>query len=308
MSRVPSPASRVPCPATSGTVPPVRLLLVLVALALVGSACGSATPDQVVFGGDRPTELAVPTDYRHGTETPLLVALHGYGSSGAEFAEGSGLAALAEAEGALFLAPDGTIDARENRFWNGSDACCDFADTGIDDVGYIADLVAEVAEVYTVDPDRVHVVGFSNGAFLTHRIACERPDVVASVAALAGAVPTDSSACDPAEPVSVLLVHGDDDRVIDYDGGGAFFTRAPYPGAIESRELWADDLGCGPVEDVGRLDLLEFPGEETAVTTHPGCDGEATVTLWTAEAVNHRLPFTDDGLATLWAWLADHAA
>jgi DUF1009 family protein len=42
----------------------------------------------------------VPSDYRHGTETPLLVALHGYGSSGAEFAEGSGLAALAEAEGA----------------------------------------------------------------------------------------------------------------------------------------------------------------------------------------------------------------
>ena len=54
----------------------------------------------------------------------------------------------ADALGFLYLMPDGTKDATDNRFWNANDACCDFGKTGVDDDAYLMGLVDEISAKY----------------------------------------------------------------------------------------------------------------------------------------------------------------
>ena len=44
---------------------------------------------------------------------------------------------LARRRGLVLVAPDGTLDPRGHRFWNATDACCDFFDHPVDDVAYL---------------------------------------------------------------------------------------------------------------------------------------------------------------------------
>ncbi len=58
----------------------------------------------------------------------------------------------------------------------------------VDDVGWFPGLLSEVAATAALDPARLFVAGFSNGAAVAHRLACEAADAVAAVAALGGPI------------------------------------------------------------------------------------------------------------------------
>ncbi len=149
---------------------------------------------------------------------PLVVLLHGLGSSGATMEEYFQLQPLAESKGFLLALPDGTKHADGARFWNATDACCGFGST-VDDVAYLGSVIDEVEGARNVDRSRVYVMGHSNGGFMSYRMACDVADRVAAIASVAGATWADPSKCTPSEPVSVLQVHGTADEGIRYDGG-----------------------------------------------------------------------------------------
>ncbi len=278
------------------------LLLLLAIAAAVASSCVTPDVETVDLGGDRPTGLFVPVSYEQGTPTPLLLTLHGYGSNGDDFVRGSGLAELAAGEGFLLLAPDGTPDRLGARFWDATEACCNFGDDPVDDVGYLTGLVEDAARQYSVDSTAVHVVGFSNGAFMAHRLACERPDLFASIVAVAGSIDPDRD-CVGAGSTSVLSIHGTADQTINYEGG------ATYPSAPETTAAWVADLECGPGADGDSLDLdTSIPGTETVTVSHQQCRGGATVALWTVEGAGHLIAFSEDLADTLWTWLTVHAS
>ena len=89
------------------------------------SASASA-PAELVVGGDRPVTVQVPASYDASRPAPLLIVLHGYTGSGQEIDDYFGVASVAEARGFVYASPDGTIDTDGNRFWNATDACCNF--------------------------------------------------------------------------------------------------------------------------------------------------------------------------------------
>ena len=51
---------------------------------------------------------------------------------------------LVDQEGFIYLYPDGTRDPLYYRFWNATDACCDFDDSQVDDSGYLRALINEL--------------------------------------------------------------------------------------------------------------------------------------------------------------------
>lgn len=280
----------------------MRLLARLVALTLaVAAGCDSEPGDlyPVVFGGDRPARLLTPADYDPGRPAPLVVALHGYGSSGDEVLELTGLDRLPDERYAMVIAPDGVADSEGRNTWNGTDVCCDFDGAGTDDVGYLVDLVDEAASSWAIDLDRVFVVGFSAGGFMAYRLACDRADRVAGVVSIAGASFLDAAACDPGEPVRVLHLHGDKDVAILYDGNDA------YPGARGSTDRWAGYNDCGTLtSDGGRLDLdLAVDGAETRREIYPGCPTGGSVELWTLEGSKHQPRIRQQFRDPLWSWM-----
>ena len=44
-----------------------------------------ASPSAIVVGGDRPVRVRVPRSYDKTRLAPLLIVLHGYGSSGSNY-------------------------------------------------------------------------------------------------------------------------------------------------------------------------------------------------------------------------------
>ena len=298
----------------------MRRLLGLLIVGIVAGACANAgapsatvsptsappsTPtvapasSPTVVGGERPVTVQLPSAGPEGP-SPLLLLLHGYGSTGAEAEAYMRLGPVAAERGVVFATPDGTVDSDGNHYWNATDACCDLDHAGVDDAGYLADVIEEIKGVANIDPKRIYLVGHSNGGFMTYRMACEHAGVVAGIVSLAGATFVEPDDCEPSEPVSVLQIHGTADDLVAYEGGelseavGADEGTLRYPGARTGAAAWAAYNGCDPEladtdETVDVDALIDGPtdGAEAAVARASGCEPGGHVELWTIPDGSH---------------------
>jgi len=238
---------------------------------------------------DRPVEIHAPPNYQAGVPTPLLILLHGYTLNGAKQEQLFGLSKTASEQGFLYAAPDGTVDELKQRFWNATDGCCNLSGSNVDDVAYLHAVIQDAKKRFNVDPKRVYFAGYSNGGFMSYRMACEHADEIAGIVSLAGGTWTDGSRCKPSSSVAVLQVHGDMDTIIKYEGGLFAKGLSPYPSARETVAQWARNEGCtGLLADTGTpLDLDDgVMGAETKVERYAGCPGPA-VELWTLRGSGH---------------------
>jgi polyhydroxybutyrate depolymerase len=157
---------------------------------------------------------------------PVLLAFHGGGGNARGFQAYAELDRVADREGFVVVYPNGTgpIPGRLLT-WNAGDGCCGYArQNDVDDVGFAAALVDDLAARIRVDRSRVYATGHSNGGILAHRIAAERPRLLAAIAPVAGAL--DLARFAPLTSVPVLHLHSVDDPRALYDGG----LGPPFPG------------------------------------------------------------------------------
>ena len=261
----------------------------------VTPSAAAGSPAALVVGGDRPVTVRVPASYDPSRPAPLLILLHGYTGSGDDIDSYFGLGPAAEEAGFVYATPDGTIDSNGNRFWNATDACCNFDRGSVDDVAYLSSVIADIQGKVAIDPKRIAVVGHSNGGFMSYRMACERADLVAAIVSLAGVTFADPADCKPSEPVSVAHVHGTADDTILFGGGGPLSdVTGPFPGAGATAATWATYDGCGakPSSLSARIDVDASltdgaDPEETSVQEWSGCDAGSTVQLWTIPYGSH---------------------
>lgn len=281
----------------------------LIALALtLASLVASPVTAQSVDAGRGEIPLTVPERYDPAVPTPLIVTLHGYTGSGAGHDRSWGISEVADEYNVLTIAPDGEQEpgGDRNRYWNASDACCDFYGTDTDDSGYIRRLIDEVTAEYNVDPGRVYVIGHSNGGFMSYRMAYEHSDVVAAIVSLAGASHAEQRD-PPPHPVHVLQVHGTDDATIAYRGGEIQDIR--YPGAIGSVMRWARYNGCDMARSSREMRDLDasLPGHETGVMKfNTGCRDGGSAELWTISDGSHGPVYSESWAAQVVEWLLAH--
>ncbi|QDV09748.1 Alpha/beta hydrolase family protein [Planctomycetes bacterium Poly30] len=246
---------------------------------------GSVTVD----AGRGPLTVSLPAGYDPAQPIPLIVLLHGYGASGAVQESYMRFTPIQDQYGFAFCAPDGTQNGLGQRFWNATDACCNFQGSNVDDSAYLRSLIEAIEAAVEIDPRSIHLVGHSNGGFMSYRMACEHADKIASIASLAGATFQDPADCTGMGPVHVLQIHGTSDGTIGY-GGGSIGGNS-YPGALETAQLWATRNGCGlTVEtETQALNLdSSLAGKETTRTRFSGdCAIGGTVELWTINGGSH---------------------
>ncbi len=255
------------------------------------AACASSRPTSAPTTAEAtgpPANVFVPSSYDGSVAIPLVVLLHGYTASGDMAESYLLLQPLAEQRGFLYAHPDGTKDKMGQRFWNATDACCDMFSARVDDSVRLMTFIEQVENTYNVDPKRIYVVGHSNGAFMSYRMACDHADRIAAIVSVAGASFADPAKCKPSEPVNVLQIHGTADEIIDYRGGQ--IEGRTYPGAQESTTMWASYNGCRPTPDASPapLDLeAKIAGDETAVSVYTDCPAGGAVELWTVNGGAH---------------------
>ena len=191
----------------------------------------------VADGEERTYVLHVSPAGWEGTDVPLVIDLHGLSSTPETQDELSGFRAKADTEGFVVAQPqaDGLLPT-----WL----------AGFDpspDVTFLRGVIADVASHVDVGP--VFVSGFSNGAGMAHRIACDAPEAVAAIGVVAGAYP-DSGPCLGAVPV--IAFHGVADRVVPFTGAGSLL-----PDILEWTASWADRGGCAEPERIDVADDVE---------------------------------------------------
>lgn len=265
----------------------------------------------ITIGGDRPVTVRVPAGYDPTKPAPLVMMLHGYGSANILTELYFPMHTIADEHGFFYVAPNGTFDSHDSRFWNATDACCDFDHTNIDDVGYLMSLIADIQAAYNIDPARIYVMGHSNGGFMSHRLACDHAETFAAIASYAGAVWSDPTKCNPTAPVGILQVHGTADTEVLYDGdipeGGTLAGN--YPSAAGTLAIWAQKNQCAPaLNDTGTTMHVDVDGtgSETSVSRHDGCPANAAAELWTVQGAPHVFSWTQDGLEAVWSFFEAH--
>ena len=287
---------------TSASSSPVRYT--------VGSAqwsiAPSTTTSTTVVSTARAYSKFIPSSYSKDTSLPLVVLLHGYGATGAMQESYMKFESVAETNKFILVYPDGTVDSSGRRFWNATDACCDFFSAVADDV-YLLSILKEMESSYSIDAKRIYFVGHSNGGFMSYRMACRYPDRIAAIASLAGASYFKTTDCGAKSSVSVLQVHGTKDETILYEGGQILGTS--YPGAVASASQWATFNQCtqNAATRSSKFDLEpNITGDETSVTAWTNCQNSSEVELWTMEGAAH-IPTLKSTFATkIWEFFAAH--
>ena len=222
--------------------------------------------------------IYVPTGYDPDVESPLVVSLHGFASNPMQQAFFTGWNDLGERENVIIVYPQGT--GFPLRWAAGYDGVTD----QVDDVSFIDGLIAFLFYDFCLDSSRVYVNGFSNGAGMTHRIACEIPDRIAAVGMMSGAYPALDSACEAiywAAPRTIPMIafHGTADPIVPYEGGD--FMDAGLPPVAAWADAWVERNGCAadePTETTGAVSGIRYTD----------CEGGADVVLYTVEGGGHQ--------------------
>lgn len=260
-------------------------LTVLLVLSANFAIPAYAAPQKTfTVGANRPTTVFLPTNLK--PNAPLLIMLHSYSTSGDHQERYMNLRQEANRRGIVYLHPDGTIDKKQNHFWNASKACCDNFKAQPNDTDYITSLIKDVEEKVSIDPKRIYLVGHSNGAFMSLTYACTTGKI-AGVVSLAGALDK-SFTCTTKKPTALLEIHGTNDATIKFDG--RTFHSVPITSAAQTTQEFAQLNDCAnPTQLPTTYSTKDFEptikGAETKVFTYSGC--KASTALWEIDGGVH---------------------
>ena len=258
---------------------------------------GTTTVPVPVNGVGRVVRVYVPHAYRPDRRLPLVLNLHGTGSSAARQESGTGMDATADVHGFLVAYPEGLHRSGIGFGWN-IPGTPTYAPHGPDELAYLDRLITLLQERYCADLHRVYAVGFSGGGRMVSQLACQPGREVAAVAAVGGLRAPSPCA---APPVPVLGVHGTADPQNPYEGHGQPYWTYSVP---EAARRWAVQDGCAAAPAVNRTS----PG--VTLTTYHDCRGAGAVLLYTLTGRGHVWPTARSGFdcdETVWRFFAEHS-
>lgn len=257
------------------------LCLILTPLTLRAAALDEVTlPDGRTYLGAAPPGAAHP---------PLIVALHGGGGNGAQFARQTGLAQAALSAGFAVVFPEGSSRrGRGPQVWNALYCCGYAAAAGVDDVAFLDRVIADAAHRYGVDPARVYVTGMSNGAMMAETYGALRPKMVRAVAAVSGTM--DVRQVRPKGAVALLHIHGTADENVPYDGGrgGASRTQTEFSSVSADMKVWRAAQGRALTESADVIDRADDGMKVERARWSAG--GQVRVELLTVVGGGHNWP------------------
>jgi polyhydroxybutyrate depolymerase len=86
------------------------------------------------------------------------------------------------------------------------------------DLDFFDALVAQLKQQYKVDPQRLYVLGMSNGGYFAHLVAKERAQSVAAIASHSGPLGLQTLlGVNAQRKFPVLIIHGDQDKLLSVD-------------------------------------------------------------------------------------------
>ncbi len=240
---------------------------------------GELTSEKIEFENTRRTYSVFLPSLLTKSKRPLLIGLHGYYGTGREFAEETAnILNDLNQRNYVGIFPDGAkmsflkfyvksfndIDSQNS---NGPDGptctdtshdygvyrnCprsqhydrCNWGSSCSNDEGFIRKLIEISIDKWCIDPRRIFLTGFSQGAQTVQSLAWRMSDVIAAVAPHSGFSANGYSKA-PQSKMSFVQIWSENDRTVD-GNDRASSDGMIYESASETLSTWASAQKCNP--------------------------------------------------------------
>jgi polyhydroxybutyrate depolymerase len=253
----------------------------------VPSGCGTGSPKTAILslkidGFNRTVIVHVPTSYSNTTKLPLVLNLHGSGSTAAEQDAFTDMDQTADEKNFIVAFPQALIPDGSGFDWNipgvplvGGRAV---PAGSANDVEFLSSLVGVLEHMYCVNPLAVYATGFSGGAREVSQLACDDSTLFAAVAPVSGL--RHPRPCPAKRAVPIIAFHGSDDLVDPFAGDGQAYWSYSVKTAAKD---WAKQDHCSQMPTVSKS-----PG--AVLSTYAHCAKGAAVQLYEVLGEGHEWP------------------
>ena len=218
---------------------------------------------------------------------PLVMVFHGGGGGDDWMANKSRVLTrtLNEAGYAVaYMNGSARRDGEKLRTWNAVHCCAYAAKKKINDAAYADAVVEELDRRLDIDRTRIFLMGHSNGAMLSYRIAGQMKTAPRGIAPISGAIFADQP--DVPDRTSIFMYHAVDDEVLSYDGNpddkAERWRTAPHVGFVKAEAKLAELKNCAAPVTSG------FDGGVRM--TERACAGGSSLVAVTSPSGGHEWP------------------
>ena len=184
---------------------------------------------------------------------PMLIILHGAGGTASWTLDETELDKFADERGIILLLPEGTREdmtrgpgfLQNPQVWNDGSPRASMGQQGVNDVEFLDHLIEHITSLKITSPGKIFMTGFSNGAGMTFRHACEGKHKVKGIAPVSGLF----TKCQPSSKLEVptIYIMGRSDPLMPFEGGDIIspWTKLPEtrPSVSSTIESWQNALG-----------------------------------------------------------------
>jgi len=194
-------------------------------------------------GKDRTFVRYVPQGYDASRAYPVVAVLHGVGANGAQMSE---YIKMQEHSGgkAIVVFPDASGGQWDTR--------------GEADLAFFDAMRDDLLQNLCVNQQRVFVMGFSMGGYMTNHLGCRRAATIRAIVPADGGFPGDGKGCGQ---TAALVYHRTEDNVVTIDKG------------VATRDRWITIDGCQKTNKP--LTTFGFAGK--GCVAYDGCPPQTNV-------------------------------
>ncbi|MDR9861158.1 alpha/beta hydrolase [Pseudomonas baetica] len=194
----------------------------LKAFALLTLLASTAVQAQTTLQSDLPLKYIAQV-HPDADPRPLVIFLHGYGSNEADLI-GMKFQLPAHYNYLSAQAPLALGEGRYQWFRKKGEGAYNGETDDLKASGQkLRDFVAQAAKKYHVAPDKVYLIGFSQGAMMTYEVGLRPPVAVGGIAALSGrllpVLKAELKSGQQPLPLNIFIGHGTADNQVPYHDG-----------------------------------------------------------------------------------------
>jgi len=238
-----------------------------------------------VDGIERDYIIHMPAGNNTSVKIPLVICLHGGGGQGKGMDKLTSFSEVADKNMFAVVYPDGI-----KKNWNDGRNVTKKSVDGeeVNDVKFISSLIDTLILKYNIDSNRVFVTGISNGGIMSFRLACELSDKLAGIAAVASSMTEEESDhCKGNVTIPVMIIFGDADPLVPYEGGDIKGKRGKVIPVKETVNFWIANIGCQ--ETAAEHSVFDNIDDETRADKFV-YTGKADVVFWLISGGGHTWP------------------
>jgi polyhydroxybutyrate depolymerase len=240
---------------------------------VVSTPVGATTYTATIMSGGVARSYDVMRPDPAPASAPALLLLHPNGTSAEAMTNLTIVAPFVATQGFWAVMP-----SAQNGKWND-----DPSNSSDDDVQFISALIS-LLTTQGVDASRVYASGYSNGGFMSERLACELPNQIAAFGIDAATLRSGlAQACTPTVQRPKLYILGTNDPIVPYDGVANLYS------ALNTMAFWVAKQGCGGMV-ASSIPNIANDNTTVQLNNYTGCTAGQALKLYTVNGGGHAWP------------------